>query len=213
MKLTRFVIVALLGCIVFSAPVFSRELTEDKIQILRTIIPSSGFKYFSGYFKNYHNHPAIYAHGYKENATLTVVGKDYLQEFPMSESSKAFQAYRALLFKRGYQPSGSASNTLEFTAITGDWKEYWGTPGKTDVTYHDRYRISRTSSSAYEVKILNRKQRIYGEHYDGRTLRFSQRTNAFVVKYSLSLRKDGRWLIGTATTPKKTVDIKWQRIK
>ena len=84
MKSTRAIIVILTGCIIFATPAFARELTADKKQVLRTITPSNGFRYFSGYFKNYHNHPVIYSHGYKENARLTVVGKGYLEEFPMN---------------------------------------------------------------------------------------------------------------------------------
>lgn len=218
MKALKIFFVTLLAAVVISGPVVARELTPEKREHMTRITPNNGFKYFSGYYSKYHNHPAMYAHGYKQNAMLTVVGRNYHKEFPMSQSGKAYSAYLGLLRQRGYEPagtsasSGSASSGKTYSGITGVWKEYWGTPGKTDVTYNDRYRITKTGSGAYEVSIMNRTQRIYGESYNNGVLNFSQQTS-FTVKYALVLDSTGQWLVGTATTPKKSYNIRWQRVQ
>ena len=97
--------------------------------------------------------------------------------------------------------------------VLGEWKEYWGTPGETDVTYHDQYRVTQASNGDVKVEILNRDQKIYDEELNGKLLTFTQRTDAYIVKYSLTLQKDGGWMIGTATTPQKSFDVKWERTK
>lgn len=98
-------------------------------------------------------------------------------------------------------------------SIVGEWKEYWGIPGETDVTYNDQYGIVRTPDGKLKVSILNRNQSIWDERMDGGILTFKQRTDAFIVAYELKLQSDGKWLIGTATTPYKTVPIRWERLK
>ena len=111
--------------------------------------------------------------------------------------------------------TASTQDQLARPAITvlGEWKEHWGTPGQTDVTYHDRYRVTQTRDGNVKVQILSRNQRIYDEKLDGTLLTFTQRTDAFVVKYSLTLQQDGSWMVGTATTPQKVVKVKWERTK
>jgi len=105
-----------------------------------------------------------------------------------------------------------AQSSIPAVSVFGEWKEHWGTPGQTDVTYNDLYRVTQTSGGNVKVQILNRNQKIYGEHLNGTVLTFSQRTDTLVVEYSLTLRQDGRWMVGTATTPKKAVDIKWEKM-
>ena len=105
------------------------------------------------------------------------------------------------------QGTGSASSV----SIFGEWKEYWGTPGQTDVTYHDEYRITRTADGKVLVKPLSGDEPISEIQFNQGLLSFNQRTYAFVVRYSLKLQPDGQWLIGTATTPVKTYPIKWER--
>ncbi len=112
--------------------------------------------------------------------------------------------------------SGAASKDQEAKAeatAAGEWKEYWGTPGETDVTYHDQYRVTVAADGGVKVVIINRDQKIFEERLTGSLLTFKQRTDAFVVEYSLALNPDGSWLIGTATTPVKTYGVKWERTK
>lgn len=97
--------------------------------------------------------------------------------------------------------------------VLGEWKEYWGTPGQTDVTYHDLYRVTQTVTGNVKVQILNRNQKTYDEQLDGTMLTFTQHTDTYVVRYSLTLQRDGRWMVGTATTPKKVVSVKWEKTK
>ncbi|MFA4944984.1 MAG: hypothetical protein WC789_09825 [Lentisphaeria bacterium] len=94
--------------------------------------------------------------------------------------------------------------------VLGEWKEYWGTP---DVTYNDLYRVTQTSGGNVKVQILNRNQKIYDEQLEGMILTFTQHTDTFVVRYSLTLQQDGRWMVGTARTPKQVVNVKWEKAK
>jgi len=111
----------------------------------------------------------------------------------------------------------SADNTADgkqktvAVSVLGEWKEHWGTPGETDVTYSDQYKISPADDSKVKVAILNRKQVIENEHLEGSTLTFTQHTDMYIVKYSLTLQPDNKWMIGTATTPDKVVKVKWER--
>lgn len=98
-------------------------------------------------------------------------------------------------------------------SLLGEWREHWGTPGPTDVTYYDQYTVSRADDKTIKVTILNRKQLITNERFEKNILTFTQYTDAYVVKYSLTLQPDNKWMIGTATTPKKVVDVKWERTK
>jgi len=77
-------------------------LDGTKAVPLRYITPDTGFAYFSGHTKNNHNHPAIYA-SQGEIQKLVVIGRNYREEFPISQSQQAFEAYRALLEKAHYQ--------------------------------------------------------------------------------------------------------------
>jgi len=100
-----------------------------------------------------------------------------------------------------------------FKTVITEWKEYWGTPGETNVTYHDQYRITQTSGGNVKVEILNRNQKTSNERLEGNVLTFTQHTDTFVVQYSLTLQPDGKWMVGTATTPKKVVNVKWEKTK
>ncbi|MGA9115712.1 MAG: hypothetical protein WB626_02945 [Bacteroidota bacterium] len=126
------------------------------------------------------------------------------------------------LERQGSAPRSSAGatgdvegrgTTLRSSAtVAGEWKEHWGTPGQTDVTYNDRYRVTLAGSTV-DVRILEKDQRIFDERLEGNVLMFSQRTDAWVVRYELTLQPDGRWLSGTATTPEKIVPVKWERVR
>jgi hypothetical protein len=96
--------------------------------------------------------------------------------------------------------------------IAGAWKEYWGIPGETDVTYHDEYRIALRKDGVVMVEILNRDHRIERVAYQNGRLTFVLQTT-FAVEYDLALDPDDGWLKGTATTPEKTVPIKWERTR
>jgi hypothetical protein len=98
-------------------------------------------------------------------------------------------------------------------SVLGEWQEYWGTPGETDVTYHDQYSVTQADDTAIKVTILNRKQLIINERVENNTLTFTQHTDNYVVRYSLTLQPDNKWMVGTATTPYKVVNVKWERTK
>lgn len=90
---------------VFCSQVIAAELTPDEESALGRITPNTGYKYFSGNYENSHNHPAIYAHGHKENAKLVVTGRGFYKEFSINEWSKAVEAYKSILIVRGYDPT------------------------------------------------------------------------------------------------------------
>src|SRR4051794_38199363 len=64
-----------------------------------------------------------------------------------------------LLFALGFGLTGCASNkpapapppasnvtappAASDTGVIGTWREFWGIPGETDVTYHDEYEVGR----------------------------------------------------------------------
>jgi hypothetical protein len=98
-------------------------------------------------------------------------------------------------------------------SFRGKWKEYWGTPGQTDVTYHDLYRVDQSDDMKIKVTVLSRKQWIHDESIDQSTLTFTQHTDYYMVKYSLTMQPGNQWMIGTATTPKKIFPVKWERIE
>ncbi len=95
--------------------------------------------------------------------------------------------------------------------LLGEWKEHWGIPGDTDVTYNDRYRISRGENNRIVVAITTREQRIFDVSVRHGVLHFTQRTDAFEVRYRLILPGKERWMIGSATTPKGSYPIIWSR--
>jgi hypothetical protein len=74
-------------------------------QRLKETSPAQGFEYFSGYAMHLNNLPAMYAHGgVGKGQAITVIGRDYQQDFPMSHFSEAVEHYQALLEKQGYRP-------------------------------------------------------------------------------------------------------------
>lgn len=85
-----------------NAPVSALSAPENKPNPLRYVTPDQGYEYFSGYEKNNHNLPAIYAYQ-GEIQKLVVIGRGYRAEFPISQTDQAFDAYRALLKKNGYK--------------------------------------------------------------------------------------------------------------
>ena len=82
----------------------AEELAAEDKSILGKIRPRTAYQYFSGYYKNNHNHPAIYAFGYKQHAKLVVTGRGFYKEFPISQWSKAMAAYKSVLRNTGYMP-------------------------------------------------------------------------------------------------------------
>lgn len=98
------------------------------------------------------------------------------------------------------------------TMLLGEWREHWGIPGDTDVTYNDRYRVSRGENSRLVVAIVNREQRIFDVGVRNGVLHFTQRTDAFEVRYRLILPGKEKWMIGSATTPKGSYPIIWARV-
>lgn len=96
--------------------------------------------------------------------------------------------------------------------LLGEWREHWGIPGDTDVTYNDRYRISRGENNRVVVAITSREQRIFDVSVRNGVLHFTQRTDAFEVRYRLILPGKEGWMIGSATTPKGSYPIIWSRV-
>ncbi len=105
----------------------------------------------------------------------------------------------------------SDSASTDETTLLGEWKEHWGIPGDTDVSYNDRYRISRGQDNRIGVAITSREQRIFDVSVRNGVLHFTQRTDAFEVRYRLILPGKERWMIGSATTPKGSYPIIWSR--
>ena len=106
MKSFAAVAAAIVTAICMQAPVYGqdRELTEAQRQVMSQIYPTTGFRYLSGYSQELHNHPAMYAFQAPGGQRLVVVGRDFIQSFPIEDWSKAVEAYRQLLVKRGYEP-------------------------------------------------------------------------------------------------------------
>ena len=94
----------------------------------------------------------------------------------------------------------------------GEWKEYFGTPGQTDVKYNDVYRVTPDDDGRVKVQILKKRQPIFDERLEDGVLRFTQKTT-FEISYVLRLQPDGKWLLGTVTTPDKTFDVRWERVR
>lgn len=97
------------------------------------------------------------------------------------------------------------------TSVAGMWKEFWAPGQQTDVTYHDEYEVSVSESGSVSVKLKNTDgANISGAEFSAGVLTFTQKTS-FEVRYQLRLSSDGSVLEGTATTPAKTVPIRWER--
>lgn len=102
----------------------------------------------------------------------------------------------------------SAGRASGLSAIEGRWMEFWAPGQETDVTYHDIYLI--TVSGGLNVRLEKEEGGLSDIKYENGWLSFTQKT-AFDVKYRLKLSADGSKLEGTATTPSKTVPIRWER--
>ena len=89
-------------------------------------------------------------------------------------------------------------------SVFWEWKEHWGTPGQTNVTYHDQYRVTRTSDNRVKVEILNRRQKTENEQLKQNLLIFTQHTDTYVVKYSLTLQQDGKWMSEPLQLPRRS---------
>jgi len=92
------------GSAVLLAAQFEKTTAVDPKGTLESVTPRDGFRYFSGSVKNYHNHPAMYAHGTGENEKIVVVGRGCNEEFPMTQFDAAVKRYRALLIDQEYHP-------------------------------------------------------------------------------------------------------------
>lgn len=106
-----------------------------------------------------------------------------------------------------------ASGSVSEDQLLGEWREHWGIPGDTDVTYNDRYRISRANGEQLSVAIISRQQRIFDVSVQNGVLHFTQRTDTFEVRYRLILPGQERWMIGSATTPKGSYPIIWAKVR
>lgn len=96
--------------------------------------------------------------------------------------------------------------------LKGRWKEYWGKAGETNVTYNDEYRIAVDSyGTVLMTDTSSKEQKIDQIAFSGSRLSFSVHTS-FEVKYTLDLQPDGKVLTGTAQTPNKVVEIRWEKI-
>jgi hypothetical protein len=96
--------------------------------------------------------------------------------------------------------------------VVGSWREFWGTPGETDVTYHDEYKVDYEGGKPFVVPInQDHADKINSVTINGDDLDLVIET-AFEVHYQLHLDPGGATMSGTATTPDKTVPIRWERI-
>ena len=106
-----------------------------------------------------------------------------------------------------------ASASANEDQLLGEWREHWGGPGDSDVTYNDRYRISRADGGHVVVATINRNQRIFDVSVQNGVLHFTQRTDTFEVRYRLILPGRERWMIGSATPPQGSYPIIWARVR
>ncbi len=86
--------------------------------------------------------------------------------------------------------------------------EFWAPGQETDVSYHDIYLI--TTSGGLNVRLEKEEGGFTDVKFGSGWFTFTHKT-AFDVKYRLKLSADGSKLEGTATTPAKTVPIRWER--
>jgi len=87
----------------FSSVLPPRPAVPEMVKIMKNIPATDGFRYFSGYYDNLNNLPAIYAHGHSSTGDkLTIVGPGTEQEFSIRRIDEAFLLYKELLSKRGY---------------------------------------------------------------------------------------------------------------
>lgn len=108
--------------------------------------------------------------------------------------------------------SSHAQTANESAAVAGQWKEYWGTPGQTDVDYNDLYRVSIAADGQAKVELVEKDWKITDVELKENGIAFTQHTN-FAVRYTLQLQPDHNGMIGTALTPTRIVNIRWERAR
>jgi len=121
------------------------------------------------------------------------------------------------------KPFNKSSDQVKEKIITpalkhykGKWKEYWNPDGDTDVIYHDQYDVT-IYKNKINITIRDesgnlRDDKISDVKFNNGKLSFSLFTS-FNVKYVLKIDDTGKWLQGSAVTPKDTYLIKWERIE
>lgn len=72
------------------------------LRALENVTILDGFRFFSGYYRNLNNHPAIYAASGKGGYILTVIGAGQEKKFSMEEADEAFKFYLKFLKEQGY---------------------------------------------------------------------------------------------------------------
>jgi hypothetical protein len=106
----------------------------------------------------------------------------------------------------------TATVAAERPTVVGHWREFWGTPGETDVDYHDEYQVGYDGGRPFVLPVnQEHADDIQSVTIDGDTLDLVIRT-AFEVHYQLRLDPGGATMSGHAITPDKTVPIRWERI-
>ncbi len=108
-------------------------------------------------------------------------------------------------------PGPSAPAAVQ-KSVVGNWREFWGVDGDTDVTYHDEYQVGLNGDHGF-VLPMNQEHpdQINTVTIDGDSLDLVIHTS-FDVHYQLHLDAGGDSLSGTATTPDKVIPIRWERI-
>ncbi len=119
----------------------------------------------------------------------------------------------ALPTTRPVQPIVSPAPSPADARMAGLWREFWGIPGETDVTYNDEYLIKLEDRRILVIpQSSDHQDTIVSVSIDGDDLDLVLHTT-FHVHYRLRLDPDGRTLRGTAETPSKTFPIRWERIQ
>ena len=118
----------------------------------------------------------------------------------------------ALPTVRPVQPIVSPAPAPGDGRMAGLWREFWGIPGETDVTYNDEYLIQVDGRRVLVVpQSSDHQDTIVSVSIDGDDLDLVLRTS-FEVHYRLRLDPDGNTLRGNAETPSKSFPIRWERI-
>jgi hypothetical protein len=129
---------------------------------------------------------------------------------------RAFHVVLVVLATVAVVACGAASKPAPPTAprptVVGSWREFWGVPGETDVDYHDEYKVAYEGDKPFVVP-LNQEHAdaINSVTIDGDDFDLVIHTS-FDVHYKLHLDPGGATMTGTATTPDRTVPIRWERI-
>jgi hypothetical protein len=96
--------------------------------------------------------------------------------------------------------------------VVGSWREFWGIPGETDVEYHDEYKVGYEGDKPFVVPLgQDHPDVINSVTITGDDIDIVIHTS-FDVHYKLHLDPGGATMSGTATTPDKTVPIRWERL-